>query len=120
MSRAAARNVAIIAVVALAVVVLPGGGETANAVLAIISVAFLAAIASFGWRLYKENRLTLFSLERLHRVLLYGGAALAFMTLVATPRLWQTGLGTLAWIALLAAAVGSMFYVWNESRRYRI
>ena len=46
--------------------------------------------------------------------------ALAFATLVATPRLMATSGGTLAWILLLAAAGGSIFYVWNESRRYRV
>jgi drug/metabolite transporter (DMT)-like permease len=115
-----ARNIAIIALVALAIVALPGGGTAAEVVVAVISLAFLAAMAWFGQRLYKENQFTIWSLTTVHRALLYGGLALAFATLVATPELTDTGAGTVAWIALLAAAVGSVFYVWNESRRYRI
>jgi hypothetical protein len=115
-----ARNIAIIALVALAIVVLPGGGTAADTVVAVISLAFLAAIASFGWRLYKENQFTLMSLTDTHRALLYGGIALAFAALVATPRLWGNGAGSFIWLAMLALAGASLYYVWNESRRYRI
>jgi hypothetical protein len=113
-----ARNIAIIALVALAVVVAPGGGETAETIVAIISLAFLAAIAWLGHRLYVENRLTLWSLTTLHRALLYGAVAVAFMTLVATDRLWNSGAGTIAWFGLLGAAGFTVYYVWTESRRY--
>jgi hypothetical protein len=115
-----ARNVLIIAVIALAIVALPGGGEAANLVLGVLSLAFLATIAWFGRRLYVENRLTLWSLSTTHRALLYGAVAVAFMALVATPRLWETGLGVLAWFALLAGAVLALSYVWSESRRYGV
>jgi uncharacterized iron-regulated membrane protein len=114
------RNIAIIALVALAIVALPGGGTAAEVVVAVISLAFLGAMAWFAQRLYKENQFTLLSMTQAHRALLYGGIALAFMTLVATPELTASGAGTLAWIVLLAAAAGAVFYVWNESRRYRI
>jgi hypothetical protein len=115
-----ARNLLIIAAIALAIVLVPGGGTAADLVVAVISLAFLTVMALYAYRLYMENRLTLWSLTSAHRALLYGGFALAFMTIVATTRLWETSLGTLAWMMLLAAAGGSVFYVWNESRRYRV
>jgi hypothetical protein len=115
-----ARNIAIIALVALAVVVVPGGGETADTIVAIISLAFLAAIAWLVQRLYVENRLTLWSLSTGLRALLYGAVAVAFMTLVATDRLWDSGAGTVAWFALLGGAAFAVYYVWTESRRYSI
>jgi hypothetical protein len=115
-----ARNIGIIALVALAIVVVPGGGTAADTVAAVISLAFLAAIAWFGWRMYKENQFTLMSLSDEHRALLYGGIALAFCALVATPRLLGHGIGTVVWIGMLAGAVGALYYVWVESRRYRI
>jgi hypothetical protein len=114
------RSVAIIALVALAVVVVPGGGETAETIVAVISLAFLAAIAWLVQRLYIENRLTLWSLSTALRVLLYGAVAIAFMTLVATDRLWDSGAGTVAWFALLGGAGFAGYYVWTESRRYSI
>jgi hypothetical protein len=119
MSRTA-RNLVVIALVALVIVAVPGGGDAASLVVAVISLAFLATIAWFAQRLYVENRLTLWSLTTAHRALLYGAVAVAFMVFVATHRLWQTGLGTLAWFALLAGAAAAAYYVWNESRRYRI
>jgi hypothetical protein len=115
-----ARNVLIIALVALAIVALPGGRGGANLIVAVISLGFLAAIAWLGRRLYLENSLTLASLTTRQRALLYGAIAVAFMTLVATPRLWDTGLGVLAWFALLGGAVFALSYVWSESRRYGV
>jgi hypothetical protein len=113
-------NIAIIALVALAVFALPGGGNAADGLLAVISLAFLAVIAWFVARLYRENRLTLWSLTVAHRALLYGAVAAAFATLIATPRLWETGLGLLVWLALIGAAIATVVYVWRESRRYSI
>src|SRR5215210_820994 len=83
--------VAIIAVIALLIVAAPGGGNAADLVMAVISLAFLAVIAWFGQRLYMENKFTLWSLSDRHRALLYGAVAVAFMALVATPRLTGTG-----------------------------
>src|SRR5919201_4299393 len=111
---ALARNIAIIALVALVVVAVPGGGTGANLILAVISLAFLAAIAWLGRRLYLENSLTLDALTTRQRALVYGAIAVAFMTLVATPRLWETGLGVIAWIALLAGSIFALSYVWSE------
>jgi hypothetical protein len=115
-----ARNVAVIALIALAIVVVPGAGNVADTLLAIISLAFLAAVAWLFQRLYTENRLTLWSLTTLHRALLYGAVAVVFMTLVATDRLWDSGAGTLAWFVLLGASGFAAYYVWTESRRYGI
>jgi hypothetical protein len=112
------RNVAIIAVIALAVVAIPGGGNAADTIIAAISLAFMAAIAFLGYRLYRENQFFLSSLRDQHRGLLYGGIGVIFATLVATDRLWDTGLGVLTWFALLGAASFALFYVWSESRRY--
>jgi hypothetical protein len=114
----AARNIAIIALLALAIVVVPGGGNFADTLLAAISLAFMAAIAFLGYRLYRENQFFLSTLSDRHRGLLYGAVGLIFATLTATDRLWDTGLGLLTWFALLGASVFALFFVWSESRRY--
>jgi hypothetical protein len=115
---ALARNIVIIALIALAVVAIPGGGNAADTIIAAISLGFMAAIAFLGYRLYRENQFTLMSLSDQHRGLLYGAIGLIFATLVATDRLWNSGLGVLTWFALLGAAGFALFYVWSESRRY--
>jgi hypothetical protein len=114
------RNIAIIAVVALGIAFIPGGTGTAELVLAILSLAFLAAIGFLGYRLYMEHKFTIWSMSERHRAQLYGGFAAAFMTLTATDRLLGKGFGTVVWIALLTGSVFAVYNAWVESRRYRI
>jgi hypothetical protein len=114
------RNIAIIAVVALAVAFTPGGNDTAELILAIISLAFLAAIGFLGARLYMEHKFTLWSMSDRHRAQFYAGFTVAFMTLTATDRLLGRGIGTVLWIALLAGSVLAVYNAWVESRRYSI
>ena len=102
MSRATLRNVGIIVLVALAVAVIPGGSATAELLLAILSLGFLAAIGFLGYRLYMEHKFTLWSMSDQHRALLYGG------------------LGTILWFALLGGSGFAVYHAWMESRRYRI
>jgi hypothetical protein len=42
----------------------------------------------------------------------------ATLTLTATPRLWHTGLGSLAWLVLLGGAVYAVIAVVWTARRY--
>ena len=114
------RNVALIALVALAVAVIPGGSATAELLLAILSLGFLAAIGFLGYRLYMEHRFTLWSMSDKHRALLYGGVTVATATLIASDRLFDSGLGTILWFSLLGGSVFAVYHAWIESRRYRI
>ena len=75
MSKQTARNIAIILAIGLAVAFVPGGGGTAAVILGAISLAFMAAIGFLGYRLYIENRFTLWGMSTQHRALLYGGVA---------------------------------------------
>lgn len=56
------RNVAIILALAAVVDFLPGGGAAADTVMAALTMIFLAAIAWFVYRLYREQQLTLATL----------------------------------------------------------
>ena len=53
----ALRNIAIIALLALIVAVVPGGDNAADALLALISMLFLALIVAGGYQLYRQYRL---------------------------------------------------------------
>jgi hypothetical protein len=115
----ALRNFAIIALVALGIVALPGGGAAANIVVTLISIAFFVAIAGFGYRLYREHRFTLDSLAGRERLILYGSIGLAFLTFAATRRLFDLGgIGAVGWILLLCAASYGVFWVFTQSRKY--
>jgi hypothetical protein len=110
---------AIIALVALAIVALPGGGPTLNVVMSLLSIAFFAAIALFGFRLWHDHQFTLDSLTDRQRFVLYGSIGLALLNFTATSRLFhQGGLGVLAWLALLGLCSYGVMWVYVSYRRY--
>ncbi len=113
-------NFTILALVALAFTVLPGGTATLNVLLTLLGIVFFAAIAMLGYRLYREHRFTLDSLAERERLVLYASVALAFLTFVASRRLFNMngGLGVLIFLALLALASYGVFWVFQRSRRY--
>jgi drug/metabolite transporter (DMT)-like permease len=109
----------LVALVALALVVLPGGGSALDVALTLLTIAFFAAIALLGYRLFREHRFELESLGQNHRLVLYGSVGLAFLTFTATNRLFdEGGVGVLAWLALLALCSYGLFWVWTQYRRY--
>lgn len=112
------RNAAIVMLLALVVAFVPGGGNAADAVMAAIAMAFLAAIA---WALFvfsRENRLTLATLGDGRRALLYGALGLIALLIAGTDEMLSSGLGTLGWIVLLGAAIAAIWRVWLEARSY--
>ena len=112
-------NFGILALAALLFVVLPGGGATLTVALALLTLAFFAGIALLGYRLYRENRMTLDALTPRQRLVLYGSVALAFLTFTATNRLFDAGgAGFLGWFALLALCSYGVFWVYTQSQRY--
>lgn len=108
-----ARNIAIVAVIALVLTAAPGGGPALDVILTVLTMAFFAAIGIFGYRLYREHRtFTLEAMDDRRRLILYAAVGLAFLTFAATPRLFlMGGVGVLAWIALLALASFAVFRV---------
>jgi hypothetical protein len=113
-------NFAIVALIALGFTALPGGGRSLQVVLTLLTIVFFAAIAIFGYRLYREHRFTLDALAERERLVLYASVALAFLTFVASPRLFNLrgGLGVLIFLGLLALASYGVFWVFTRSRRY--
>jgi hypothetical protein len=113
-----ARNVAIVMLLALVVAFVPGGGNAADAVLAAITMAFLAGIA---WALFvfsRENQLTLATLSDGRRAVLYGALGLIALLIAGNDEMFSTGFGTLAWIVLLGAAVAAIWRIWLEANTY--
>jgi hypothetical protein len=116
----AARNFGIIAVVALAIVVLPGGGDSLEVVVTTLSIIFFTLIALLGYRLYREHRfLLLESLSDQQRLVLYGSVGGALLTFAATRRLFDAGGGgLLLWTALLGACSYGVVWVFLQTRKY--
>jgi O-antigen/teichoic acid export membrane protein len=113
------RNFAIVALIALAIALTPGGGQGLDVVLWILTVAFFASIAFLGNRLYRENRFTLDSLSTLERSVGYGAVGLAFVNFTATSRLFGLGGGgVLIWLAILGICSYAVFWVWRHQSQY--
>jgi hypothetical protein len=109
----------VIALIALAIVVLPGGGNALDVVLTLLTIAFFTAIALLVYRLFRQYRIELESLDATLRLALYGSLGLVLLTLTATDRLFEAGGGgVLLWFALLALASYGIFWVWTRYRRY--
>jgi hypothetical protein len=116
----AARNIGIIALLALAVTVIPGGGPTVKVIVTLITVSFFAAIAVMGYRMYREHHFTLDALEFRQRLVLYASVGLAFLTFAGTQQLFNAGgAGAILWIALLCLASYGVFWVFTQARRYQ-
>ncbi len=109
---------AIVALIAAAVFVLPGGGRAASTFEGVLVVAFGVGIVYLGLRLYRENRVALHSLGDRHRGLLYGAIALALFLIMARARMWNTGLGELLWFTLVGGAVYALLAVYRHWRAY--
>lgn len=112
------RNVLIILALAAVVVYVPGGGTGGAVVGQALSIVFLGTLAWLAIRLYREHRVAIFSLGERIRAVGYGSVALAVLAVTATPRLWGSGAGTLAWFVLVGLAAAGAFAVVRAAQQY--
>jgi len=113
-----ARNIAIIALIAAAIFLIPGGGQATTTVGGVLQVAFGLAIAFIALRFYRERRVAIHGLGDRHRALLYGALAVAMMLALAKIRLWETGLGELVWFIVAGGVVYALIAVYRQWRAY--
>ncbi len=113
------RNAVIVLLIAAVVALAPGGGTTANVVIQAVSLIFLASILWVGSIMYREHRVAIYSLGDHRRAALYGAAGILAVTLTATPQLWRTSAGSVAWLILVGASayVGASV-IWT-ARKYQ-
>jgi hypothetical protein len=113
------RNIAIVIALAVCVWLVPGGGTASLTISNILGVVFIGGLLFLGYRIYMENRETIFGLPERQRGILYAALALAAITLVATRRLWdEGGAGAILWLAFLGLAVWGLYSVWRAYREY--
>ena len=113
------RNIAIIVLLAVVVWQVPGGDRAGSTIANVISIIFVGGLLFFGYRLYMENRESIFGLEERQRGVLYAGAALIAITLVATRRMWEAGgVGAILWLMMIGAGVYAIVGVWRAYRGY--
>lgn len=114
----AARDILIIAALAAGVAFLPNGGNVADAVLTAITMAFLAGIAWTVYRLSWQFRTDIIALAPSRRVVLYSSIGLIVLLVAGSSKMFDTGLGSLAWVLLLGSALVGIWLVVSEARSY--
>jgi threonine/homoserine efflux transporter RhtA len=114
----AARNVAIIMVLALGVAFLPGGGNAVDTITTAIGMAFLAGITWSIYILSKQNQLTLATLSDGRRAIFYGAFGMLALLIAGQDKLWSSGGGTLLWVLLLGASIVAIWRIWTEANTY--
>ena len=112
------RNIAIIAVIAAMVAILPGGGTGASVVVTGLYLVFLSTLVWVAAIMYREHRGSLYLLGDGKRALLYSAAGVLAVTLTATNKLWSSPAGEIAWLALVGASVYVGFSIIWAARRY--
>lgn len=112
------RNILIVLVIAALVDLVPGGGTGATVAVQAVSLGFLGALAWIAAVMYRQHRTELYSLGDGRRAALYAAAAVATLTLTATPRLWHTSAGSVAWLVLVGSAAYTAFAVLWSARKY--
>ena len=101
----AARNIAIILLLALIVSEVPGGGNVADGLLAAITITFLVLIGALAYQLYRQNRLAYLGLADAQRAIVAGALGAIVLMIAGTDELLETGLGVFTWFAVLGIAV---------------
>jgi peptidoglycan/LPS O-acetylase OafA/YrhL len=112
----ALRNVAIIALLALIVAVVPGGDNAARAIVAAIGILFLVLIGFAGWQLYRQYRFSYMSLEESRRAMLVGSLGAIALMIAGADELTETGGGLLVWLAVLGVSIYLIVRVWGEAQ----
>lgn len=112
----AARNIAIIALLALLVAVVPGGDNASEALLTAINLAFLTLIGLGAYQLARMRQLDLMTLSEGQRTLLLTALGVIVLMIAGIEELLGSGPGTVLWLVAIAASIFALYRVWTESR----
>src|SRR4051794_28494319 len=112
------RNIAIVLALAAIVYFVPGGGDAAALVAALLSTAILAAFVLLAVRFYRERRMDIMGLGDRWRATLYGALGAIVLAMAARPRLIETGGGTIAWLFAVSASGYALYRVFRHYREY--
>lgn len=114
----AVRNVAVVLGLALAITVLPGGGNVTEAILTALSLAFIAAIGLLIGRFWQQQGLTLDVMTDRDRAILYASLAALVLMVAGIDELLDSGGGTLLFLAVTGGAVYGVFTAWRNASTY--
>lgn len=112
----AARNIAIIALLALLLTVLPAGGNVADGILTALWLVFLGAIVLLAVRFWKQNSLARDAMSDRQRGIIYGALGALALMVAGADELFETGAGTVAWLVIVAVSAWLIINTWREAQ----
>ena len=112
----ALRNFAIVAALAFGLALIPSGGNVAEALLTFFFIVMFGAAAALAVRAWNMTGLQRDSMTDRQRGLIYGSLGAIALMIAGTDQLWDTGLGTVAWLAVLVGSVWLIFNTWREAQ----
>ncbi len=114
----AARNVAIILVLALIVSEVPGGGNFAQGLLAAITVTFLVLIGALCYQVYRQNKFTYLGLTEGRRAIVVGALGAIVLMIAGLDEMLEGGLAAFVWFVVVGLSVYGLIRVYQDSRAY--
>lgn len=112
----AARNIAIIVVIALALTLLPAGSNIASGVLTVLGLVIGVSIVAMLIDLWRRTGLQRDALTDQQRWIIYGSCGAIAVMVVGTDEMLETGPGTVAWVAILALSGWLIFNTWRQAQ----
>jgi cellobiose-specific phosphotransferase system component IIC len=109
------RNVAIIALLALILTVLPGGDNITDGVLLALSLILLGAVALLLVRFWQQSSLTRDTMTDRQRGIVYGALGAIALMIAGTDELFDTGAGTVAWLLIMVVSGWLIFNTWRAA-----
>lgn len=114
----AARNIAIIALLALAITVLPGGGNVTEAILTTLSLVFITAIGLLAARFWRQAEFTRDAISDRDTGILYASLATLMLMVAGIDELLGSGPGTLIFLGAVGFAVFGLVSVYRNATAY--
>jgi hypothetical protein len=114
----AARNIAIIALLALVVAAVPGGGQAADGLIAALTICSLAVLGWAGYQVYRQNQLTYATLDERRAGILVAAVGAIVLMIAGADELLDSGAGLLLWIGVLGLSVFAIVRVWTDAHTY--
>jgi hypothetical protein len=118
MSATTARNLGILALLALIVAFAPHGGQGADLVGKILNAIFIVVMALILGTLYRQYRGEIFGLGDQWRFALYAAVGTAVVTVAITGRMWQTPVGAAIWVGVIGTCSYVLYVIWQRYRSY--
>jgi len=112
----AARNIAIIILIALALTFLPAGSNVASGLLVALGLVIGVSIVAMLIDLWRRTSLQRDTFTDRQRSIVYGSCGAIALMIAGTDELLSSGPGTVAWVAILALSGWLIINTWRDAQ----